>query len=348
LTYSDVEADDLVDQDQTTIYQRLWADYLQRRMGIKRGDAKTDARRLKAWLIWLARGMQAHGQQVFYIEYLQPSWLATKDQRRMFHVTSGLVVGLVGVLAEVLVGSLVVGLTLGLVLGLVFGFSGVTLTETLSWDWRRVLSWPQFRTGLVVGLGVGLVAGLGIGLVAGLVVGLVVGLVAGLVFGLVFGLVVVLFFGLNFRQVFSMLQDGELQISTRPNEGIRRSQRSMILGGLFYGLAGGLVLGLLGSPIYGLVGGLVFGLVRYGGTAVVKHYVLRLLLRHRCHTPWNFAKPLNEAVSRTLMTRVGGGYRFYHRLLQEHLAKHEVSELPVAAILGPNSGDYTGGRRARG
>ena len=27
-----------------------------------------------AWLTWLARGMQRHGQTIFLIEQLQPSW----------------------------------------------------------------------------------------------------------------------------------------------------------------------------------------------------------------------------------------------------------------------------------
>lgn len=89
-------------------------------------------------------------------------------------------------------------------------------------------------------------------------------------------------------------------------------------------------------------------MLRYGGAAVIKHYILRLLLRFRCHTPWNFAAALDEAVSRTLMTRVGGGYRFYHRLLQEHFAEREVSDLPIAPILGPQQGDRAAGLRAQG
>ena len=33
-----------------------------------------------AWLAWLARGMQQHGQTIFLIEQLQPSWLSTRNQ----------------------------------------------------------------------------------------------------------------------------------------------------------------------------------------------------------------------------------------------------------------------------
>ncbi|NES08375.1 MAG: hypothetical protein F6K22_39895 [Okeania sp. SIO2F4] len=36
--------------------------------------------------------------------------------------------------------------------------------------------------------------------------------------------------------------------------------------------------------------------------------------------PWNYARFLNYATEKMLLQRVGGGYRFIHRLLQERLA----------------------------
>ncbi|PDV97170.1 hypothetical protein [Candidatus Chloroploca asiatica] len=101
--------------------------------------------------------------------------------------------------------------------------------------------------------------------------------------------------------------------------------------GLGVDLGISLIFGLIGF----LFGILVGGLVLYGGAAVIKHYLLRLLPRFHCGASWDSADALDQAVSHILMTRVGGSYRFYHRLLQEHLAEHEDSDLPVATILGP-------------
>ena len=46
------------------------------------------------WLAWLARGMQQHGQTVFLIEQLQPSWLPMRGQRRIYTLSSRLLGGL--------------------------------------------------------------------------------------------------------------------------------------------------------------------------------------------------------------------------------------------------------------
>ena len=39
-----------------------------------------------AWLAWLAQGMQQHGQTIFLIEQLQPSWLSTRQTALGLHL----------------------------------------------------------------------------------------------------------------------------------------------------------------------------------------------------------------------------------------------------------------------
>jgi eukaryotic-like serine/threonine-protein kinase len=78
-------------------------------------------RQARAWLTNLAQGMGAHGQSVFYIEKLQPSWLGDGRGRRAYPLLVGLVFGLV----------------FGLFLAL---FSGLTSSkiepgEILRWRW---------------------------------------------------------------------------------------------------------------------------------------------------------------------------------------------------------------------
>ena len=67
--------------------------------------------------------------------------------------------------------------------------------------------------------------------------------------------------------------------------------------------------------LVGLVG-FLFG----GGEACIKHLSLRLILYKQKHIPWNYACFLNSCTERRLLQRVGGRYRFVHRLLQDHFA----------------------------
>ena len=84
----------------------------------------------KAWLAWLARGMQQHGQTVFMVEQLQPSWLATSRERVVYTLGSRLIVGLL--------------------YGLIFG--------AMSWCyWNSIVVSGGFLTfGFIFGLSVGL------------------------------------------------------------------------------------------------------------------------------------------------------------------------------------------------
>jgi hypothetical protein len=58
-----------------------------------------------------------------------------------------------------------------------------------------------------------------------------------------------------------------------------------------------------------------------GGIACILHFSLRLVLWYNGYIPWNYAKFLNHATERRLMQRIGGRYRFIHRLLLEHYAE---------------------------
>jgi hypothetical protein len=69
-------------------------------------------------------------------------------------------------------------------------------------------------------------------------------------------------------------------------------------------------------------GGLVNGLRCYGGSAVILHYTLRLLLAVSGAAPLRLARILEEACRRGLLIRVGDGYRFSHRLLQDYFVDH--------------------------
>ena len=71
--------------------------------------------------------------------------------------------------------------------------------------------------------------------------------------------------------------------------------------------------------LFGLTTGLIVGLNR-GGSAVIRHYALRLVLWLKGYTPLNFIKFLDHCAGLILLKKVGGGYIFIHRMLLEYFA----------------------------
>jgi hypothetical protein len=256
-------------------------------------------------------------------------WIWTKTGfGLLMGIVSGLAVGLsTGLFILPLLGAasgIVLGLFVGLVFGLGFGLGGGLFnavrgvdgleksTELLKWSWKK--AWPGLVIGLASGLGIGLVFGL---LLRSPSLGLTLGLFFGLVFGLASGMV-------------SGLESAELEVTTIPNQGIRRSLKNSFIGigsGLFIGLVAGIVfevnltgssglfLGLIVGPIVGLFLGLVLG-----GYVVINHYILRFLFYRAGYMPWNYVRFLDYCVDHIFLRRVGGGYIFVHRLLMEHFA----------------------------
>ncbi len=72
----------------------------------------------------------------------------------------------------------------------------------------------------------------------------------------------------------------------------------------------------------GLILGLFGGIAR-SGTPVIKHLTLRLILYFNGYIPWNYARFLDYCTERMFLQRVGGRYRFIHKMLQDHFAQME-------------------------
>jgi hypothetical protein len=205
---------------------------------------------------------------------------------------------------------------------------------------------------LVFGLGLGLTFGLGCGLLgiegcttaAGeSVEGIVGGLVFGLGWGLIFGLVVGVGLGLGFGLGFGLLETRSVLITSRtPKESSSRSWTAALTwltSGLVSGLGWGLVLsfavigrvvGLVAEGedlIWGLVVplelGLVLGLVlalRNGGWFVLLQKVAHRRLARAGNLPPRLYDFLEWGIETQIFRRVGGGVRFRHNLIQQHLA----------------------------
>jgi hypothetical protein len=223
------------------------------------------------------------------------------------------------------IGGLSIGLISGLIGGLGVGsLNQITLVETMSWN--RNQFWKRAIPGSIFGLIFGLIAGLSVGLIYGLIVGLRYGLIIGLSVGIVSGLI-------------GGFTDRVKVGKGSPNEGIKLSLKNsfavflvtwviigLIVGlsyGLSYELSYGAVVGLRYGLSYGSVVGLIAALIaglNRGGSAVIKHYALRLVLWRSGCTPLNFVAFLDHCAKLILLKKVGGGYMFIHRMLLEYFA----------------------------
>jgi len=205
----------------------------------------------------------------------------------------------------------------------------IETVDALSWSWSRA------ALGLMVGILLGLSIELCLSAARGLsfldLVNLVSALFAGSAdFWLLFELTAILAIG-PIIGVLSGLTGHRVEQTVAPNQGIWRSLRNASLTGSIISVAvafslGGsstLAFGLEKGSAIGLCSGIAVGVavwVSSGGLAVLQHFTLRLLLTIGKHTPWRYSRFLDYAAERIFLRKVGGGYIFIHRLLQDHFA----------------------------
>ncbi len=126
--------------------------------------------------------------------------------------------------------------------------------------------------------------------------------------------------------IFSMfggLQRGRLSTTARPNQGIWLSAQNGAIAAITFAVVMTGTFWLVEKSWPGWYQGLLFGSIAgliYGGSDVLRHLTLRAILWYTGHIPWRFVHFLDFAVSRILLRRVGGGYIFRHRLLQEYFS----------------------------
>jgi hypothetical protein len=200
------------------------------------------------------------------------------------------------------------------------------------------LAWPstrqQFRDffrGMVWELTLGLVFGLAFGLFVWLVFGLAVAVVLGVVLGVAYGLLEGLTSQLLkpwFVVITSLTpKDTRLRsLITALIYGLVSGLVSALFFGVFIGLLRGLIRGLFGGVIVALQVGIFVGL-NHGGWFVLLQKVAHRRLRRADTLPPQPDDFLEWGIETQIFRRVGGGVRFRHNLIQQHLANISVATL---------------------
>jgi hypothetical protein len=252
-----------------------------RTYGKKRYPSQRQTRR---WLVFLAQQLQQESQTEFLIEKMQPNYLKNKFQRFIFGLGVGTTVGLIS------------GLSLAM-------FSGLFETNEVYKNLAEKRS-----TGLLSWLFFGLISGLIIGQDKSIQT---VETLSWSWSEVLHNFATAPFFGLS----AGLTSGKEIEIKRKPNQGIYRSAVNS--------LKGGLISGLISTPFLGLSSGIGLGLMiwlRLGGITCIQHCMLHFILSLNGYTPLYYARFLNYCTERIFLQRVGGRYRFIHKLLQQHFS----------------------------
>ena len=324
LAYRGMSAEELVQFDTLDMQRNhLFEVYVQRMFERHIGEESYTQHETMRYLSWLASKMVENGQSAFFIEGLQPAWLTSDRQRWIYYVGVGTLVGAVfGFILGVIglgrpdkVSGLVVAIAFGILAGLIstlFTMRGrIAVIEALRWAW--------LRTG--IGFGVGIFGGIMI------VIWLEGGPASRL--GIPAGLAATGAF-------VGGLTGTEVDIRTRPNQGIWRSINNALRLGVVISLIVLLAFVVSESVVYGVkldsilrggnsllffvaITGMIAALVS-GGFAAFQHVILRRILQREGAIPQNYAHFLDYCASLILLRKIGGGYIFLHRYLLEYFA----------------------------
>jgi hypothetical protein len=224
----------------------------------------------------------------------------------------------------------------------------IVCSQGWTWDTHRAMQQGGARRKrrVLLALTLGVLAGVIQGANADRESATYYGLFIGLAFFSVFFVIGFLFIGIfdliqgGFRYDQIDLDDKPNRGIRKPNQGIRESLKNAFLASGAYALGGGLVSGLVAGLLFWYIGVLDditkvgpavclgFGLIGWflhGGSAVVKHCALRLLLAWNRDAPLHYATFLDFACERILLSKDGNRFQFIHELLRDHFAgrRHE-------------------------
>ncbi len=321
LAYQGMSVTDLPELNLEQRRQHLFDNYIQRMFDRRGANRQYSRERAMHWLIWLAQRLSVQSQTVFLIERMQPNWLPTNWQKRIYGLSIVLSFiifgGLIGMLVFPLNRMLFLLTATGLIFWLIFGIDRIKPIENLKWSWKNA------SKNLILGVILGSLWGFFIKIPYYLLLNtlpaspfdthFINSLLRGLVFGMTMGLTVGLVRGLTSPSI------GMLAVS---NQGIWQSAKNAIVFSLIGFLVACVAAALLHwRVLFWGIFGLSFGLVAGGGEACIKHFILRVILCFSGYIPWNYARFLDWATERIFLQKVGGGYIFVHRLLLEHLAQ---------------------------
>jgi hypothetical protein len=115
----------------------------------------------------------------------------------------------------------------------------------------------------------------------------------------------------------------EIEKSLTPNYGFKEALRTAFLISILFCISSFMAC-QMPAMYYGGISFVLGFLACYSYLPLIKHLSLRLVLWQSGTIPWNYGCFLNYCTERLLLQRIGGRYRFMHKLLQDHFAKMDL------------------------
>ena len=139
----------------------------------------------------------------------------------------------------------------------------------------------------------------------------------------ILGLVLGLSIGLVRGSILGIIQALRVDVTSKlyPNQGIIESAKNSIFIGVILIVA--LCIPFFSNALVSWILAIYFLPITdgFGGLACIQHLALRITLWQSGYIPWNYARFLDYCTERLFLQRVGGRYRFIHKLLQDHFAE---------------------------
>lgn len=204
--------------------------------------------------------------------------------------------------------------------------------ETLTWSWTAAKR--TSRSGLLGGAAVGVAFAIDV-LSNQIALDCIGILMSVLVLASFFAVAGALAMG-----IYGGIVGRSIEAKTRPNQGIILSVRNCLFAGCGVGAIVFLVVFLLfvlrdikwlpTALTLAWVSGFI-GALWFGGTDLLNHFMLRIILWHSGRAPYSYPRFLDYATRLVFLHKVGGGYIFRHRLLLEYFADLSGSGKPVSS-----------------
>lgn len=263
-------------------------------------------------LIFIARIMQKDFQTEFLIENVQQYWLLNRIQK--WHCRAIIIcfhILFLAIIASIFLG-INNGILYGIIGGILFGYFAC-LNNIRTFEFFRFSISLFFRGFFAIGM----------------FAGILYGFISGLRFGLLSGFI----FGLTGGIVLGIKTDSKDPV--KPNQGIKNLFQNMLIITVLTIVFSAALKFLLEYPlakmfyppnviltpefVYLVL--IWFGFHGGGGEALIQHAAIRIVLAWHGCAPYRYDKLLDYCTERLLLQRIGGRYRFMHKLLQEHFAK---------------------------
>lgn len=84
-----------------------------------------------------------------------------------------------------------------------------------------------------------------------------------------------------------------------------------------------------------MISGFIIMWALSGGLTILRHYAIRWFLARSQTLPWRMRTFLDDATTRILLQRVGGGYRFMYRLELDYFADLETAPPSATSPTAP-------------